>query len=1192
MKPQKIALYVAKQDDSSVEKLCHHLENETQVQVSGLKLPKKGINKYKSTAIDWSDINPKEAKSDETIARALSDCTTMIMFVHPADCNQVRTLTEKFTEAAKKANIQRFIWVAPACGVENVLGQQLLTAENIVKSSGLSHLVVRHAPLFSEILAHKQELKFRRTLSLPFGDKALPWIAPEAVAQVVYGWLLNGEKSTSGILTGSEDLSGDRLAEDLTKVLQAHVNSRTYAQGRFAAIDSDRSGNIDPEELFPYLSELGYSQDEAEAIFSAADTDQSGSIDFAEFVQGLEKHLDQILAEVPTEIYYLKMPKLAAIHDLTKTGMDRATATAQLDLMESLTTTSDRLNSSPELTEYLGESNLSFADWVVQYALDLINVHIIPQQGISTVIEGELSGKPALFTRLLKANDRLLVGQHTLDGKQLELSWANEDLSTAETVPYKVENESERVLTVRDGKIVQISVQGYWLGRRLATQLMIQEKPIPRWQLSLFRELGELQIEEVTKTGDPDEVICNCVQTKCGQIQELIDSGLETLENLAELTQVTTICGGCVPLIEEMLGSASLAVAEWVNKQDLGRGIFRFQFRPVDRAVVASKPGQHILIQGRVNGRWVTRAYTLTSPSQATESYEITVKREELGEFSRWLCDRADSDSLLRISEPRGEYFLGDESPVVLFAGGIGVTPGVAMMRTLALKGESSVPFHLDWSAPYDEDFVLREELDRLTQEHPNLTVTYRATRRQGRITPEIVQTNYPATTGGVAFMCGPEAFMDSVRGCLKTANWEDAAIRQELFSSKLDEEGNAEKTPPSRAPMQLASGITLIEQESFGVEAINSVMAEAEAFLKQCYLERGLPQAFLARWEEVKEAIEQTGTYEHTYDELAYGAKLAWRNSSRCVGRDFWQTLNVVDRRDLETEAEMFQAILEHIKIGTNNGDLRAIITIFKPDGRLIWSPQYFRYAGYRQADGSIVGDPDNVEITDLALKLGWPGGPGTCFDYLPIILQLPGKEPQWFDIPPELILEVPLEHPHYEWFAELGLKWYALPAVSSLVFDVGGIQYTAAPFNGFYMGTEIGAFNFGNSDRYNMLPEIASRLGLDRSNDMTLWKDRAIVEMNIAVLYSYKKHGVRMLDHHTVTESFMGFVEKEQNCGRPVQADRDWIVPPMSASTTPVWTAEFDGNRKIKPGYFYRQDPWKVTETEASGCPFHDSH
>lgn len=56
------------------------------------------------------------------------------------------------------------------------------------------------------------------------------------------------------------------------------------------------------------------------------------------------------------------------------------------------------------------------------------------------------------------------------------------------------------------------------------------------------------------------------------------------------------------------------------------------------------------------------------------------------------------------------------------------------------------------------------------------------------------------------------------------------------------------------------------------------------------------------------------------------------------------------------------------------------------------------------------------------------------------------------------------------YPDFDDLNLKWYALPAVSSLCLDIGGIEFPAIPFNGWYMGTEIGR-NLGDCNRYNLL-------------------------------------------------------------------------------------------------------------------------
>jgi len=39
---------------------------------------------------------------------------------------------------------------------------------------------------------------------------------------------------------------------------------------------------------------------------------------------------------------------------------------------------------------------------------------------------------------------------------------------------------------------------------------------------------------------------------------------------------------------------------------------------------------------------------------------------------------------------------------------------------------------------------------------------------------------------------------------------------------------------------------------------------------------------------------------------------------------------------------------------------------------------------------------------------------------------------------------------------------------------------------------------------------------MGLDTSRDRTLWRDRALLELNVAVLHSYEKAGVTMMDHH----------------------------------------------------------------------------
>ncbi len=358
-------------------------------------------------------------------------------------------------------------------------------------------------------------------------------------------------------------------------------------------------------------------------------------------------------------------------------------------------------------------------------------------------------------------------------------------------------------------------------------------------------------------------------------------------------------------------------------------------------------------------------------------------------------------------------------------------------------------------------------------------------------------------------------------------------------------------------------------------------VLREASEYVRLFHTECGFLNDIPGRLAAIAAEVAQTGTYQQTSAELTYGARMAWRNNTRCIGRLHWQQLEVRDMRHLMTAEEMFQALLDHLRFATNNGKIRSTMTVFAPalpghKGILIWNPQLIRYAGYRQADGSIVGDPSQADFTDALRRLGWRGGRGTRFDILPLIIALPGKKPQLFELPEDLVLEVPLSHPDYAWFADLGLKWHALPVISNMRMEIGGISYTAAPFNGWYMGTEIGARNLGDVNRYNLLPVVAEKLGLDTRSDRSLWKDRALVELNIAVLSSFAEHGVTIVDHHTASRQFLVHDAREKRCGREVPAHWVWLVPPVSGSTSPLFHITTYKNRKNKPNFFSQPLPW----------------
>ena len=177
--------------------------------------------------------------------------------------------------------------------------------------------------------------------------------------------------------------------------------------------------------------------------------------------------------------------------------------------------------------------------------------------------------------------------------------------------------------------------------------------------------------------------------------------------------------------------------------------------------------------------------------------------------------------------------------------------------------------------------------------------------------------------------------------------------------------------------PGAFPAGRSLAGDDSF---ALGSLLASAERFITLFHGENGAGPPG-SRLRHVRREIEATGTYRHTQAELEFGARVAWRNSSRCIGRLYWRSLRVRDRREITGAADVAAESIAHLREATNGGRIRPVITVFAPDapdrpGPRILSSQLARYAGYETADGAVTGDPANVTLTRLARDLGWPGG------------------------------------------------------------------------------------------------------------------------------------------------------------------------------------------------------------------------
>lgn len=370
------------------------------------------------------------------------------------------------------------------------------------------------------------------------------------------------------------------------------------------------------------------------------------------------------------------------------------------------------------------------------------------------------------------------------------------------------------------------------------------------------------------------------------------------------------------------------------------------------------------------------------------------------------------------------------------------------------------------------------------------------------------------------------------------------------------------------------------------GETPLQTLIREALEYQERYHKEQGsAPQVKEARVKEILEEIKTTGSYTHTFDELQYGARLAWGNAPKCSNRKFWDSIRLLDARSAQTPQEMFTACLELLEKATLSCVTTANIVVFRAqtpgtaDGPRVWNNQLIRYAGYRQADNSIMGDPAEADFTELLVKeFGWsPPEGGQWFDVLPLLLQShPNSPPELFTLPSQYVIRVPIRHPEIPGIAELGLQWYAVPAVSNMELSVGGLTYTAAPFNGWYADTEI-VRNLTEEHRLNVCPAVAKIMGLDTKNNASMWRDKTIVEITLAVMHSFREAGMGMVDHHTLMQNFFKWYNKEKDKQGFTPGNWKWIITPVSPTASRCYL-ELNKMTEytLKPGYWYAPG-WK---------------
>jgi ferredoxin-NADP reductase len=206
--------------------------------------------------------------------------------------------------------------------------------------------------------------------------------------------------------------------------------------------------------------------------------------------------------------------------------------------------------------------------------------------------------------------------------------------------------------------------------------------------------------------------------------------------------------------------------------------------------------GQHVDVRlSAPDGYSAVRSYSIASAPSSDGHIEITVERLPNGEVSPYLTQEVMVGDELELRGPIGGWFVwrrDQTEPIQLIAGGSGIVPLMAMIRSRVATG-TSAPFRLLYSVREPAAVFYRDELRALSDLGASVVITYAYTRvtpanwprPAGRIDAPVVATGtWPFTLRPTSYVCGPTSFVEHATDLLIAAGHDRERIKTERFGA------------------------------------------------------------------------------------------------------------------------------------------------------------------------------------------------------------------------------------------------------------------------------------------------------------------------------------------------------------------------------------------------------------------------
>src|SRR3954453_7427214 len=205
----------------------------------------------------------------------------------------------------------------------------------------------------------------------------------------------------------------------------------------------------------------------------------------------------------------------------------------------------------------------------------------------------------------------------------------------------------------------------------------------------------------------------------------------------------------------------------WSSRELRGRGV-KVVKETDDAATLVIRPGwgwhydhrpeQYVGIGVQVDGKFQWRSYSVSSPPRRRgRTISITVRAMPEGKLSTHLVRGLEPGTIVRLALPEGDFVLPDPPPakVLFLVGGSGVTPVMAMLRTMDRRGTMpDVGLHYASTSP--ERAIFRDEILALAQRNPTVTLHERHTDTEGLFDLADLDAVVPDWRERDTWACGP----------------------------------------------------------------------------------------------------------------------------------------------------------------------------------------------------------------------------------------------------------------------------------------------------------------------------------------------------------------------------------------------------------------------------------------------------